>query len=247
MTTNAYDPIARAYDVLWGAVSVTRYLPAIVGWLSESIVPGARVLDVACGTGQMAASLADHGYRVTGVDIAPAMVAIARRHSCAEFAVAQLGCLPFADHAFAATLCLFDSLNHVGHAQIAGAIADLARVTAPGGLLVFDINTDFGFRQRWHGTSAEVRDDLVCVARASYDTETRAGEYRITAMESNGEGAWTRADALVHEYMHSDAAIRHALAAVRLSNVEMLACDEDLGLVRDLGRVFYLVRKEACD
>lgn len=246
MTVNSYDPIARVYDVLWGPVSVTRYLPAIADWLSHAIAPGARVLDVACGAGQVVAAMIERGYRAAGVDAAPAMIDIARRRApTAELSVAQFGLLPFADSEFAATLCLFDSLNHVAPDQLATVISDLARVIAPGGLLVFDVNTEDGFRQRWRGDSVEVRDDLVCITRARYNTEYQIGDYLITAFEPTNSGQWSRADAHLREYVHPDAAIRAALAAAHMIDVDTLASDVDLGFTRDVGRVFYRARKDA--
>lgn len=43
------------------------------------IAPGSRVLDVGCGTGRHAVELAKRGYRVTGVDLSPGMLAEARK------------------------------------------------------------------------------------------------------------------------------------------------------------------------
>jgi 2-polyprenyl-3-methyl-5-hydroxy-6-metoxy-1,4-benzoquinol methylase len=46
-----------------------------------NLVPGSRVLDAGCGTGQWAIAFAKRGYVVSGVDIAPAMIERARQHS----------------------------------------------------------------------------------------------------------------------------------------------------------------------
>lgn len=43
--------------------------------------PGSRVLDAGCGTGQFAIAFAERGCRVTAVDLAPQMIARARRHA----------------------------------------------------------------------------------------------------------------------------------------------------------------------
>ena len=41
--------------------------------------PGAAILEIGCGTGQLTEQLACHGFRLTAIDIGPAMVAAARR------------------------------------------------------------------------------------------------------------------------------------------------------------------------
>jgi ubiquinone/menaquinone biosynthesis C-methylase UbiE len=48
------------------------------------IQPGMRVLDVACGTGNLAIPAARRGAHVTGVDIAPNLIAQARERAVAE-------------------------------------------------------------------------------------------------------------------------------------------------------------------
>jgi 2-polyprenyl-3-methyl-5-hydroxy-6-metoxy-1,4-benzoquinol methylase len=46
--------------------------------------PGSQLLDAGCGTGQFALAFAMRGCRVTGIDIAPAMIDRARRHARAD-------------------------------------------------------------------------------------------------------------------------------------------------------------------
>jgi SAM-dependent methyltransferase len=96
-----------------------------------SIRPGSLVLDVGTGTGTAAAAAIAHGAKVTAVDADPGMVATAAALVPeAEFHVAALPALPFGDRQFDLVLANF-VLNHVG--QPRAALAELRRVTAPGG------------------------------------------------------------------------------------------------------------------
>ena len=58
---------------------------------------GADVLDVGCGTGSLALLLTEHGHRVIGMDLAPAMVAAARRKAGDRMVVADAGAPPVRD------------------------------------------------------------------------------------------------------------------------------------------------------
>ena len=51
--------------------------PAMLALLGD--VSGQRVLDIGCGAGQLSETLAAHGATVSGIDVSPSMIEIARR------------------------------------------------------------------------------------------------------------------------------------------------------------------------
>ncbi|MFE7977915.1 class I SAM-dependent DNA methyltransferase [Streptomyces shenzhenensis] len=72
----AFDAIGDRYD---DAFPHKEGQVAAADWLVESLPPGARVLDLGCGTGlPTARRLADAGFQVVGVDLSHAMVELAR-------------------------------------------------------------------------------------------------------------------------------------------------------------------------
>jgi len=98
---------------------------------------GARVLDVACGTGNTAIPLAQRGAIVTGVDIAPNLLAQARERAAAEgvevtFDEGDAEHLPYADASFDAVVTMFGAMFAPRPELVA---SELARVLRPGGLL----------------------------------------------------------------------------------------------------------------
>ena len=95
--------------------------------------PGTRLLDIACGSGYAAALAAARGARVTGVDIAPALLEIAReRTPDGTFLEGEMDALPLPDEQF-------DVVTSVNGFQFAldpaNAFAEAARVLVPGGRL----------------------------------------------------------------------------------------------------------------
>src|SRR5262249_41631860 len=93
---------------------------------------GGHVLDVATGTGLVAAELLAHGFEVTGVDQSLGMLAHARERfgPRVELVEASAEELPFADRAFD-PLTVTYLLRYV--ADPAATLAELARVVRPGG------------------------------------------------------------------------------------------------------------------
>lgn len=95
----------------------------------------ARVLDVGCGDGRHIAAAAARGCRAVGVDYDPGELAKARSRAGSlriDLIAADATRLPFRDTAFDAVICT-ETLEHLPDDR--GAIAEIARVLRPGGLL----------------------------------------------------------------------------------------------------------------
>ena len=109
---DAYDPFARVYNQHWGFFATKAY-PILEHLVLGNLPPGCAVLDLCCGTGQLAAELSRQGYLTAGLDGSEGMIEIARKNAPdVEFVVedARDFALP---GRFAAVFSTFDSLNHV--------------------------------------------------------------------------------------------------------------------------------------
>jgi 2-polyprenyl-6-hydroxyphenyl methylase/3-demethylubiquinone-9 3-methyltransferase len=101
---------------------------------------GLRVLDVGCGGGYTCEFLAQRGAIVTGIDQSAACIAAARAHATAsgldiDYHVGVAEALPFDHDRFDIVVCV-DVLEHVQ--SPAATIAEITRVTKPGGRFCFD-------------------------------------------------------------------------------------------------------------
>jgi len=101
---------------------------------AEAVVsPGDRVLDVCCGTGDLAVACARAGGRVTGLDFSERMLERARAKSGAvEWVQGDALALPFEDRSFDAATVGFGVRNLEG---LERGLAELRRVLRPGGRL----------------------------------------------------------------------------------------------------------------
>lgn len=127
------------------AVSYEQGAAEFVGRLE--IQPTDRVLDVACGTGNLTLPAARTGAQVTGVDIAPALVAqlagrAAREGLAVDAREGDAEALPFADGSFDTVITMFGAM-FAGHPD--RAAAELLRVTRAGGRIAMANWTPKGF------------------------------------------------------------------------------------------------------
>lgn len=104
----------------------------------DAFAAGVRgaVLDAGCGPGRMTAYLRELGVPVSGIDLTPELIDIARSdHPGVPFAVGDLRNLPHADGALGGVVAWY-SFIHLDPAQLPVAFAEFARVLAPGGRLL---------------------------------------------------------------------------------------------------------------
>jgi SAM-dependent methyltransferase len=135
MTEESWQISAEAAEVY-----EKRFVPAIFAeWAPRiadagGVTRGDTVLDIACGTGVVARECARRGAAVTGLDLNPGMLAVARRIA-PEVAWRQgdAADLPFPNGSFDAVLCQFGFMFFPDRAK---AAREMVRVAKPGGRVV---------------------------------------------------------------------------------------------------------------
>jgi len=152
-TTTAIDQLKEAHRATWDSgdyASVARTQVLEVGETTAAVAavhPGDEVLDVATGSGNAAIPAALAGARVTGLDLAPTLLDVARQRANAagveiDWVEGDAEALPYGDDSFDTVLSAIGVQFAPRHEL---AATELARVVRPGGRIVLANWTPRGF------------------------------------------------------------------------------------------------------
>lgn len=155
----AYEALAPAYDDFtagYQAATWTGKLEAkALRWGQKG-----RLLDVGCGTGKSFLAMIERGWEVVGSDISPAMLEIAREKvgEAVPLHAADVRELPVFGQ-FDLVWALNDTLNYLmSEAELEAALGRMKANLAPGGVMLFDLNTLRSMREMFTVAAKEVRE-----------------------------------------------------------------------------------------
>lgn len=167
---------SRVYDAHWGHFA-NRAAPQIETYYSQcnSGQGGKDVLDLCCGTGQLALYFLQKGYRVTGIDLSQHMLDRARQHckpyvkaGTAEFVLANVSDFHI-DHKVGLAVATYDSLNHLPDlASLARCLQCVRRALVRDALFIFDLNTRLGLLD-WNRSSLVETEKSLIMSSGFYD------------------------------------------------------------------------------
>jgi SAM-dependent methyltransferase len=138
-TRAAYDTVAADYaDLLRDELAGRPMDRALLGAFAELILAagGGPVAEAGCGPGRVTACLAGLGLQISGVDLSPGMLAVARRaHPGLPFAEGRLDALPVAGGALAGLVAWY-SVIHTPPERLPDVFREFSRVLRPGAELL---------------------------------------------------------------------------------------------------------------
>ena len=167
-----YDDVAEWYDA--------EFATSELGLSAQRIVvrllgdgPG-RLLDLGCGGGVHALAFAGRGWTVTGIDLSPAQLELARGRGV-DVVEADAAALPFEDQSFDAVVSIF---THTDVDDFPGLVREVVRVLRPGAPFVY-----IGVHPCFVGPHSVYDPE-----RAA--PELHAGWYRLTGRYDEAPGIW---------------------------------------------------------
>lgn len=226
---NEYRALGAFYDRLMPQTDIEARADYLLALFARYGEPPRSLLDLACGTGEMTAALAKRGFDMTGVDGSEEMLAEAAGKVFGftpEVLLLKqdMRALDLRDTVDGA-ICLQDSLNHLLKTADLQAVFDRLRLfVAPGGLVLFDLNTPFKHREILGNRDFVLETDgIVCNWQNLYSEKTGVVDMRLDFFEEQADGRYERLTDRVRERAYSQRTVKQLLEKAQFELCAVLA------------------------
>lgn len=198
----AYDRSAVFYDLATQDDDYDRWVGLYADLLREHGTPGHRLVDLGCGTGKASLRLAAYGFHVTGVDLSPEMLRVARAKPGAarvRLVTGDLRHLPGGLGPFDVAVTFGEPLNYLENEnELLAAFSGVARLLTPGGLFVFDLNTAGFYRNIAIARDVTEQEEMLVIHRGGASPHKPGGadlhvdHFQLDGALADGATRWTR-------------------------------------------------------
>ncbi len=193
----AYSEFAGVYDMFMDNIPYREWGEYLIDLLKEYGICDGLLLDLGCGTGTMTELLAEAGYDMIGVDNSDEMLNIAiskRERSGHDILYLNQDMREFELYGTVrAIVSICDSINYITEEEDLLQVFRLVNnYLDMGGLFVFDLNTEYKYRQIGDATIAENRGEGSFIWENNYYEEEMINEYDLTLFIRGEDGRYDR-------------------------------------------------------
>jgi SAM-dependent methyltransferase len=226
----SYDALAPAYDLLTAGQHHGAWADLMEQLAVRAGCSGTRLLDVGCGTGSGLRVMIERGYDLTGVDVSPKMLEVARAKlgDGVRLVDADMRRLPPLGE-FDLVWSLGDAVNHLlTDEELESTFRGFARNLAPRGVVAFDVATLAAFRTLYSSLLVVPGERCTVVLEGQEDASLAPGataEVWIDRLEPSQAPWWRRVRSVHRQRHHPRDVLERALAAAGLSCVAAWGTD----------------------
>ncbi len=244
---DAYHALAVSYDRLTNDVDYQATVDFYMEILKREDLMPRTAVDLACGTGSVAAILARMGLDTIGVDLSEEMLTVAQQKTWEMENPPRFICQNLRDlylpRGVDMAVCALDSLDYIINPDdCAEAIRRTYKALNPGGIFIFDVNTPEKLRAMDDQIFLDEDDDVYCVWRGEFDEETNICSYWMDLFQRSGN-VWQRSFEEHCEYAYSEDQLRGYLKAAGFTHVEVYADRKFEAPAEGEQRIYFKARK----
>ena len=237
---SAYIGLAGQYDAFTGDVPYGEFADFYESIFAARGKYPRVLLDLACGTGTLAAIMAARGYELIAVDASANMLSeVFDKFAQSETVPPVLLCQDMRQLDLYGTVdavySSLDSFNYLPAKDLPEVFRRLALFTEPGGIVIFDVNTPERMRSLDGQIFVDEDEGALCLWRAEFDEQEQRLCYAMDIFTQMGK-LWRREQEEHIEYAHSEQLLLEMLAEAGFYNIEI----DKNGPQSEFGRIFII-------
>ncbi|MFJ7828870.1 class I SAM-dependent DNA methyltransferase [Peribacillus sp. NPDC046944] len=245
-----YERFAYVYDELMKDAPYEKWLLILTAKLEQYGIEGKKVLDLACGTGEITVELAQHGFDVSGVDLSDEMLMVANEKAAKQGLsiplfqqdMAELEGLGLYD----CVTIFCDSLNYLREeADIVKTFSRVHDHLKEGGLFMFDVHSIYKMEEIFYNNTFAVNDEEVSYIWDSFPgEEPYSVEHDLSFfVRDDQSGLYDRFDELHYQRTYPIQQYKQWLQQAGFETLEILADLEEKPPVNETERILFVARK----
>ncbi len=243
-----YNNFAYVYDKLTLDIDYKRWADYVESIFKRNNLSASMVLELGCGTGSFGVEMARRGYDMICLDLSSDMLDCAAEKAKKEdldiLFLNQNMCSFELYGTVDAIVCLLDSFNYLTNpSQINKMFKLVKNYLNPGGLFIFDVNTQYKFENTIaDNLFYEINDEVTYIWENDYNKKTRKARFDLTFFVKKDE-LYERFDETHYEKAYYDSEI---MDFIKNSGMEFVSCFGELTLRKPSTtsqRNFYVCRK----
>lgn len=238
-----YNKFAEIYDSLMTDVPYDEIADIIDNRIKEHSIQNNIILDLACGTGTLTSKLIKKGYELIGADASAEMLNVARE-KCPEVLFLNQSMDNFELYGTVGTIvCCLDSMNYLTDVESLNETIRLCNnYLEPGGLLIFDINTEYKFENILADNIFTYdNDDVFYVWENDYSEGEKLCDFYLTFFVKEGE-KYSRFEEVHTERVYSEKEIEKALSKNGFEVIEKLDNFTENRATKNSERIMYVCK-----
>ena len=241
-----YDDFAWLYNREWRAFGENIF-PGLKAIAGDKLTNGANILDLCCGTGQLAKVLIEKGYRVTGIDGSEEMLRYAKENAPdAEFILKDARDFQMPP-VYNAVFSTFDALNHVMTLEeLEKVFKNVNGCLVNGGIFIFDLTTKYHFETLARTVNHFMeKQDYLFTTKVDYNEGNKTSEVHFTIFQPEGK-YWKRSDIILHQTWYPYEDVKSALEKAGFTGIKAHSFNQQRELIEgtdDTDRVFFYAEK----